>query len=102
MISDKSGKAPLCNAALQLKEMVSPVQNDAKENYINLAALMNKEQTGIRQQLARTEQTIVQKGEQLLSGWRKNGMNESDVRKFYVWIDQDILKEFDAIRTAAR
>jgi hypothetical protein len=102
MISDKSGKAPLCNAALQLKEMVFPVQNDAKENYINLAALMNKEQTGIRQQLARTEQTIVQKGEQLLSGWRKNGMNESEVRKFYIWIDQDILKEFDAIRTAAR
>jgi len=102
MIADKESNAPLCTAALQLKEKVFPVQNDARENYINLAVLMNREQTGIRQKLSRIEHSIVQKAEQLLSGWRKNGLIESEARKFYSWVDRDIVKEFDAIRSAAR
>lgn len=91
--ADETGNSSLCNLALKLKSKVFPAQNDAKENYINLAVLMNKEDTGIRQKLKPVEEEILIKANTYLSDWRKSGLNIIDVKDFYNWIDENLLKK---------
>jgi hypothetical protein len=93
MTADSTGNAPLCTAALELKERVFPVQNDAKENYINVAALMNRAQTGIRQRLQPVEKKILDRANRSLAGWRTRALNDTEARKFYEWVDAELIKE---------
>jgi len=91
--ADETGNAPLCNFALQLKDKVFSPQNDASENYLNLSALMNKENSGVRQKLIPIEEQILAKAKSILSDFRKNGFDDSKAKEFYNWIDSDIYNE---------
>lgn len=91
--ADETGNAPLCNAALQLKDKVFSTQNDASENYLNLSALMNKENSGVRQKLIPIEEKILAKAKNILSDFRKNGIDNSKAKEFYNWIDNDVYNE---------
>lgn len=93
--ADESGNAPICDIALKLKDRVFPMQNDANQNYLNLAALMNQERTGIRQKLIPIEEQILTKAKSKLNVWRKEGLVEDEVKKFYLWVDNSI---FEAIQ----
>ena len=91
--ADETGNAPLCNIALQLKDKVFSSQNDASENYLNLAALMNKENSGVRQKLIPIEEQVLAKAKSILTDFRKNGIKYSEAKEFYNWIDSDIYNE---------
>jgi hypothetical protein len=91
--ADETGNAPLCNLALKLKDKVFPIQNDASENYLNVAALMNKENTGVRQKLIPIENQVLSRAEDYLTVWRHSGLDESKVKEFYNWIDVDVYNE---------
>ena len=93
MQADESGNAPLCDLALKLKEKVFSSQNDAKENYLNVAALLNQENTGVRQKLIPIEEQVLTKAKELLSNWRENRINEAEARNFYLWIDSTVITE---------
>lgn len=88
--ADDTGNAPFCDLALKLKDKVFSDQNDASENYLNLSALMNKENSGVRQKLIPTEEDVLEKSKSLLNKWRSNGIDQSEVRKFYNWVDNDL------------
>jgi hypothetical protein len=91
--ADETGNAPLCNVALQLKDGVFSSQNDASENYLNLSALMNKENSGVRQKLIPIEEQVLAKSKNILTNFRKNGANYSEAKEFYNWIDNDVYNE---------
>lgn len=91
--ADETGNAPLCNLALKLKDKVFPLQNDARENYFNLAAVMNKENTGVRQKLIPIEQQILTTAKTHLYKWRKEGIVNKEVKDFYSWIDSIVYNE---------
>ncbi len=91
--ADETGNAPLCNAALQLKDKVFSTQNDASEKYLNLSALMNKENSGVRQKLIPIEERILAKAKSILSDFKKNGIYNSKAKEFYNWIDNDVYNE---------
>jgi hypothetical protein len=91
--SDKTGNAPLCDLALKLKDKVFPIQNDASENYLNVAALMNKENTGVRQKLIPIEDQVLSRAKDYLTVLRHSGLDESKVKEFYNWIDVDVYNE---------
>jgi hypothetical protein len=91
--ADETGNAPLCNLALKLKDRVFPDQNDASENYLDLAALMNKENTGVRQKLIPLEEQIISKANKYLYDWRGNGIKQKQVDEFYEWIDSFVIKD---------
>ena len=91
--ADETGNAPLCNLALNLKSNLFSVQNDAKENYLNLAALMNNENTGIRQKLILIEEEIMLRSKERLSNWRIDGINKSEAQDFYNWIDNILFQK---------
>ena len=91
--ADETGNAPLCNVALQLKDKVFSSQNDASENYLNLSALMNKENSGVRQKLIPIEEQVLTKAKNILTDFRKNGIKYSEVKEFYNWIDNDVYND---------
>lgn len=91
--ADETGNAPLCNVALQLKDKVFSSQNDASENYLNLSALMNKENSGVRQKLIPVEEQVMEKAKNILSDFRKTGIKYSEAKEFYNWIDNDVYNE---------
>ncbi len=93
MQADESCNAPLCDLSLKLKTKIFSSQNDAKENYLNLAVLMNKENTGIRQKLIPIEKQVLREANTKLKVWRKTGLNKKEVRQFYSWIDSTVLNE---------
>ncbi len=91
--ADETGNAPLCNVALQLKDKIFSSQNDARENYLNLSSLMNKENSGVRQKLIPIEEQIIAKAKNILSDFRNNGIDDSKAKEFYNWIDKDVYNE---------
>ncbi|MBE0538353.1 MAG: hypothetical protein IH620_01465 [Ignavibacterium sp.] len=91
--ADETGNAPLCNVALKLKDKVFSSQNDASENYLNLSALMNKENSGVRQKLIPIEDQVIAKAKSILTDFRKNGIKYSEAKEFYNWIDNDVYNE---------
>jgi len=93
LMADESGNAPLCNLALELKDKLFSKQNDASETYLNLSALMNKENTGVRQKLIPLENKILMKSKTLMHSWSEKNLNESEAKDFYQWIDANLLNE---------
>ena len=91
--ADETGNAPFCDLALKLKNKVFSSQNDARENYLNLSALLNRENTGIRQELVPIEQKVIQKSKELLRNWQSAGIDKSEAEKFYEWIDNEIYSQ---------
>lgn len=91
--ADESGTASLCDIALRLKAKIFSLQNDARENYLNVGALVNQENTGVRQKLIPIEKQVLSEGNSKLNFWRKAGLNKDEVKEFYSWIDSTVLIE---------
>lgn len=91
--ADETGNAPLCDLALKLKRKVFPLQNDAKENYLNVGALINQKNTGVRQKLIPIEKQVLNEANFKLNSWRKVGLNQDEVKQFYSWIDSEVLNK---------
>ncbi len=91
--SDETGNAPLCSIALQLKDNIFSKQNDASENYLNLAGLMNRENSGVRQKLIPIEDQVLTKAKNILIDFRNNGIDNLKAKEFYNWIDNDVYNE---------
>lgn len=91
--ADETGNAPLCNLALKLKDYVFPDQNDASENYLDLAVLMNNENTGVRQKLIPVEEQVLKRANSYLTDWRKNGIKSEQAKEFYTWVDSFVIKD---------
>lgn len=97
VLEDESGNAPLCKMALDLKRRCFPVSRGSGPNYLNLAALVNRKNTGIRQQLQPLEEQILRQLKPMLAKWRREGLNPVEVLKFYQWIDRTILRAYKAL-----
>lgn len=90
--ADSSGKAPVCTYALQLKEKALHPRMDSRDNYLNVAVLLNRQNTGIRQQLNTLEQEILSSAKEKLNKWYSNGLNQDEAVEFYKWIDERVTK----------
>lgn len=95
--ADESGNAPLCSMALRLKDKVFPSQNDAKESYINVSALMNKENSGVRQRIIPIENEVLHKSKQIMEKWRRGQPDAGEAKDFYDWVDSYIIPELESI-----
>lgn len=97
MTIDSSGVAPLCDMALKLKRQCFPIQRGSGETYLNLAALLNKEGTGILQMLLPLEMEILMESEEQLSYWRESGMDLLQIEQYYRSLDEKILEHYHNI-----
>ncbi|MCE5345781.1 MAG: carcinine hydrolase/isopenicillin-N N-acyltransferase family protein [Bacteroidales bacterium] len=78
--------SPLCDAALTLKGNCFPVPGEG-QNYINLAVVINKQNTGYMQLLKPIEDTIFMRADQLIMALDKGNKSKCDIQDYYKWLD---------------
>ena len=89
--------AELCIKTLELKKKFFPVSRGAGEDYMNTTAAYNKEDTGIVQQLEKTEDLILELSQKKLKKWRKDGFNKNELKEFYQEIDELIKTKYKTL-----
>ena len=83
--------APLCNLALQLKKRAfSYTWGYSSKYYVDINAIVNADHTGIWQVIEPFEDQIFEKAHTLLTQWRKEEVNDNEMKAFYEWIDQAV------------
>lgn len=98
ILTASSGQnAPLCNWALHLKDQCFSIKRGSGDSYLNIAALMNRENLGIMQRLAPLENKILENGSHCLARWRESGIKTEEVIEFYNWVDSTVTLEFQKI-----
>jgi hypothetical protein len=95
VISNDNNIAPICNAALKLKEKVYPIKRGNGESYMNLTSLFNKDGNGIYQKLRVIEDEIFLQTELKLTGWLQEGISKTEVLEYYSWLDKYISKKYE-------
>lgn len=89
--------APLCDAAMTLKSRLFPVTRGSGNKYINMAALMNEEKTGIMQKLEPVENEIFRKTEAMLASIPAGKIQKEKIVEHYKWIDSFIVQSYKEI-----
>jgi hypothetical protein len=89
--------SPLCDAALKLKEACFPVTRDRGENYINIAAVVNRQNTGYIQMLQPVEDTVFIKANQMVAEWNNGPLSENRIQEFYHWLDAYLDKSYQKL-----
>jgi len=94
MLADETGNAKLCDWSLRLKKQLFPITRGEGNDYLNLAALITKENTGILQKLKPIEDRILENSDILLNEWRENGINTDKQKEFCNWVDQFLTESY--------
>ena len=94
LLPDKTGNAPLCEWALELKKQLFPIDKGEGTDYLNLSALINKENTGILQKNLGVEKEVISKSEVQLLEWRNNGLDYKEMDELYRWINKYVSEYF--------
>ncbi|MBU0473064.1 MAG: hypothetical protein KKF62_02745 [Bacteroidetes bacterium] len=89
-IGSKGVTAPINKKSLQLKEKCFPVEYGHGLDYLNVSALLNKEETGIIQKLFPYEKEIMDKAQTLIKNWRTNSFQQKEAEEYYKWLDEYI------------
>lgn len=95
LTSDENNIALLCDKSLQLKSRLFPIIRGSGYKYLNLAALINKQNKGILQKIIPIENQIFEKAFIYQEEFRsKKSLNKIKAKEFYEWADKYILSEF--------
>ena len=89
------GGSKLCHYGFKLKERLFPLRTKSRENYIDIAQLINKKGTGILQVIKPIEDEVVSQGESLIQRIREaKSYPVKDIDSYYKWVDEYIVKEY--------
>ncbi|MCE2615958.1 carcinine hydrolase/isopenicillin-N N-acyltransferase family protein [Phocaeicola oris] len=93
----EDGCSSLCEAGLRLKNKLFPLRRGSATDYINIAALINKEGTGILQQILPVEKEIIRRGDEELRKIRSAGKTDTSIEQYYDWVNQYIKEKYKQI-----
>jgi hypothetical protein len=95
LAADSSGNAPLCEKALALKDKCFPIKRGSGYKYLNTAAVVNTEGTGILQLLRPVENEIMSMAEKQIKKWRETGkINSEEAGEFYRWTEKFVTNKY--------
>ena len=94
VVLNKNGVAPICDKAIMLKQQLFPITRSYGENYLNINALYNGNQTGIMQKLKPLDDMLFDLSVKKLEAWRGNTNFKQQIPDFYKFINQTILTEY--------
>ena len=89
--------SPLCDAAMQLKGQLFPITRGNGNKYINVAALINAEKTGILQRLEPVENEIFRKTAGMTTALTGKKTDKAIIQEHYKWIDSYIIRSYKEI-----
>ncbi len=93
---DGTGHSRLNEMGLRLKERIFSLKSGNAEYYGNIAKLMNKQGTGILQQVLSIEDSVMRRGEEALSSLRKS-KNAKAMEAYYDWVDEFVVIEYRSL-----
>ena len=71
------------------------MRTKSRENYIDIAQLINKQGTGILQVIMPIEDEVVSHGESIIQRIREaKSYPVKDIDSYYKWVDEYIVKEY--------
>ena len=89
------GGSKLCHYGFKLKERLFPLRTKSRENYIDIAQLINKKGTGILQVIKPIEDEVVSQGESIIQMIRESkSYPVKDIDSYYKWVDEYIVEEY--------
>lgn len=86
--------APLCDAAMKLKGQLFPISRGSGSKYINVAALINADNTGIMQRLEPVENEIFKKTAELMASMPAGKARNEKIQAHYDWLDGYIRQSY--------
>jgi len=89
--------SPLCDAAMQLKGQLFPISRGNGNKYINVAALINADNTGILQRLEPIETEIFRKTAEMTTALSGKKTDKAMIQEHYKWIDSYIIQSYKEI-----
>ncbi len=94
--NDELKDSPVCYAALKLKGELFPIKwgKYASKYYININALSNKDNSGIRQKIKPYEDKIFEQTNAKMDEWRKSGMKKSEIEAYYAQLNDEVKQMF--------
>ena len=81
--------APMCDLAMNLKAICFPITRGSGPYYLELAKLINRDETGILQRLEPVENSLLEKVNPMLKNWTENGFKADEAKVFYRWVDKE-------------
>ena len=79
---------------LELKNRLFCVSEGNGNDYINLAALINKQNTGILQQILPIEQVVMVHASEAVATLRTKKKGWEAMEKFYDWLDEYLMSQY--------
>jgi uncharacterized lipoprotein NlpE involved in copper resistance len=89
--------APLCDAAMELKGQLFPISRGNGNKYINVAALINADNTGILQRLEPVENEIFKKTIEMMTAMTGKKPDKEMIQEHYKWVDSYIIQSYKEI-----
>ena len=91
ILSDRGRSfAPLCAASLQLKRQCFPITGGSGKYYLNRTVLVNRQGSGVLQQILHFEKHIFQKTAAFNRKLQQEGWKKETIWKFYRELDREI------------
>lgn len=91
---NEKGRCALGDWSMKLKDYIWAYKGGECHNYIALNRLINKQHTGILQQVKVIEKPLLDRGEELLNNFRTKGTITKEYRAYYKWVDEYIQQEY--------
>jgi hypothetical protein len=90
--------APLCDAAMTLKRQLFPITRGSGGKYMNVALLLNEENTGILQKLQPVEEEIFRKTAEMTATLPAKGKARTEkIIEHYKWLDSYIVRSYNEL-----
>lgn len=87
--------APLCDAAMVLKRQLFPITRGSGGKYMNVALLLNREETGFLQKLEPVENEIFRKTAEMTASLPAKGKQQKEaILEHYKWLDDYIVQSY--------
>jgi hypothetical protein len=88
----------VCDQVLALKKTIFPIVRGNGNKYFNFAKLYNPEGTGYSQQLAKTEQTVLEKSKEAIEILWAGKFDEKRHKKFNNEIDEILTAAYTGLK----
>jgi len=95
LVADRTQQAKLNEWSLTLKKRLFPIERGEGSDYINLAALISKDNKGILQNILPIEKQIINHANINLIKWRSQpAISDKEIITFYNWIDRFVTQSY--------
>jgi len=93
VVSKNNQNAPICDIGLKLKKRCYPIERGSGYKYMDITAVINRNNTGFLQKIKPIEEIVFNETESKLNEWKEDVKTEN-IQEYYKWLDEFVMKEY--------